>query len=154
MGSGTSFQPVLTDDSPTSAGSAELKKILLVSGKIYYDLSKEIASKNLQSQIVVVRLEELCPFPFSALASALRKITDSRGVDLKTLRVQWVQEEARNQGAYGHAAHRMPSLFDVMGWDGKRLEYVGRRPMEVPAVGAAVLHQRDKQRLMEEALAL
>lgn len=132
--------------------TSDLRKILLVSGKVYYDLIKEIDAKGLQTQIRVVRIEELCPFPFALLASTLRDIVKASGVNPGDVKIQWVQEEARNQGAYGYAAHRTPSVFEALGWDQAKMEYIGRRPMEVPAVGAAVLHARDKQHFISQAL--
>ncbi|KAF8314960.1 dehydrogenase E1 and transketolase domain-containing protein 1 [Clavulina sp. PMI_390] len=148
MGSNTRFQPIPRDE---RRPSPELRKILLVSGKVYYDLAKEIKDKALESEIQVIRVEELCPFPFSLLASTLRDIVDSSGVDAENIRIQWIQEEARNQGAYTYAALRMPSLFEKLGWS-HNLEYAGRRPMEVPAVGAPSLHTRDKAEFLAAAL--
>lgn len=151
MDSGSQFSPVLSD---AWGPSQDLRKILLVSGKVYYDLVKEIESASLQNQIRLVRVEELCPFPFALLASTLRDIAEASSVNSSDIEVAWVQEEARNQGAYGYVAHRMPAVFDALGWSSSKLSYVGRRQMEVPAVGAASLHARDKTRFMEEALAL
>lgn len=75
------------------------------------------------------------------------------GVDPSDITIEWVQEEARNQGAYGYVAQRIPSLFEALGWD-QKMGYAGRRPMEVPAVGAAALHLRDKQRFLDQAISV
>lgn len=150
MTSGTQFSPILSD--PWEA-SPDLRKILLVSGKVYYDLVKEIETASLQSQIRIIRVEELCPFPFSAIADTLGSIVEASSVDPTNVQIIWVQEEARNQGPYGYVAHRMPSVLEHLGW-ANQLSYVGRRPMEVPAVGAPSLHARDKKRFMGEALKL
>jgi len=149
MDNGTKFSPVLTDswDPP-----ADLRKILIVSGKAYFDLVKDIMAKDLQNKIKVIRLEEICPFPFKILASTLHDIVEGSGADPNKVDIQWVQEEPRNQGAYGYVAHRMPSVFEVLGWSKVKMGYVGRRESEVPAVGAASLHVRDKTLFMEEAL--
>lgn len=151
MDSGSQFSPVLSD---IWAPSQDLRKILLVSGKVYYDLVKEIEAASLQNQIRLIRIEELCPFPFALLASTLRDIAEASSASGSDIEVAWVQEEARNQGAYGYVAHRIPAVFDALGWSGSKLSFVGRRQMEVPAVGAASLHARDKKRFMEEALAM
>ena len=149
MDKGTKFDPVLADSWDSSA---ELRKILIVSGKIYFDLIKDIQANNLHNKLKVVRLEEICPFPFKMLASTLHDMVQRTGADHNKIVIQWVQEEPRNQGAYGYVAQRIHSVFDALGWPNAKMEYVGRRESEVPAVGAAVLHLRDKTRLMEEAL--
>jgi len=149
MDGGTKFSPVLTDswDPP-----ADLRKILIVSGKIYFDLMKDIIARGLQTNFKVIRLEEICPFPFKMLASTLHDIVKGSGADLNNVIIQWVQEEPRNQGAYGYVAHRIPSVFEALGWSNVKMGYIGRSESEVPAVGAAVLHVRDKTRFMEDAL--
>lgn len=149
MGDGTRFSTILAD---SWEPSADLQKILMVSGKIYFDLIKDIQANNLQAKFRVIRVEEICPFPFKALASTLQGIVQGSQADYNKVVIQWIQEEPRNQGAYGYVAHRIPSVFEALGWSNAKMGYVGRRESEVPAVGAAVLHIRDKTRLMEEAL--
>jgi probable 2-oxoglutarate dehydrogenase E1 component DHKTD1 len=149
MDNGTKFNPVLTD---SWEPSADLRKVLIASGKIYFDLIKDIQANNLQAKFRIIRLEEICPFPFKALASTLHDIVQGSVTDHNKVIIQWIQEEPRNQGAYGYVAHRIPSVFEALGWSNAKMRYVGRRESEVPAVGATVLHLRDKTRLMEEAL--
>jgi len=149
MDKGTKFEPVLIDP---WGPSADTRKILIVSGKIYFDLIKDIQANDLHAKIRVIRLEEICPFPFKALASTLRDVVQSSWADQNDAVIQYVQEEPRNQGAYGYVAQRINPVFGALGWANAKMEYVGRRESEVPAVGAAVLHARDKARFMEEAL--
>lgn len=68
--------------------------------------------------------------------------------------ITWVQEEARNQGPYTHVATRIPEVLAQIGWEGSALKYVGRKQMEVPAVGAPLLFAKDKQNILSRALAL
>lgn len=150
MGPSTEFLSVLTDP---SGPSSELRRILVVSGKVYYDLQKEIATANLGSQIKVVRVEELCPFPFSVLAETLQSYVDGAS-EPSQVEIFWVQEEARNQGPYEYVSRRIDSVLNEMSWEGKRLEYVGRRQMEVPAVGSPSLHARDKAAFLAKAITL
>ncbi|KAG8808784.1 hypothetical protein FRC17_003775 [Serendipita sp. 399] len=139
----TSFRAVLPD---LEAATSQVRRILLVSGKLYYDLVKERSSRNLDKEIAIIRMEELCPFPFFALRDALEPyLAHSASAE-----VTWVQEEAQNQGAWTHVMPRLQSLFEEMGWD-KRVKYVGRPVSEVPAVGVAKMHSAQLSKFMEDA---
>jgi len=118
---GTHFQPVIAD-----THIREAKRVVLVAGKIYYDLVRERAERKLESDIAFVRIEELCPFPFVELA----RIVGNGGKQWL-----WAQEEPRNQGAWTHVSPRLAAL-------GINARYVGRREDAVPAVGDSALHRR------------
>ncbi|KAF8331280.1 dehydrogenase E1 and transketolase domain-containing protein 1 [Cantharellus anzutake] len=140
FGPGSKFKPVLVRPAP-----GQLQKIILLSGKVYYDVMKEIEQRGSQG-IAVVRLEEISPFPFSSLKESLESVV--RHAD-PLPEILWVQEEARNQGAYSYVAPRLTSLWDALNWKDINLCYVGRLESEVPAVGAAVLHERDKRQFLD-----
>lgn len=144
MGPGTSFQPVIAPETQPS----EVRKVILLSGKIYYDLDREIKARGLTNQVALIRVEELCPFPFERLTAALAPYTAMEQIP----DICWVQEEARNQGSWSHVALRIGEVFNALG---KRvhLQYVGRKEAEVPAVGIAQLHQRHLRELFDQALA-
>ena len=76
MAPGTSFQPVLGDQ---VADSTDAKKLILVSGKLYYDLAKERAQRKLEGQVAIARVEELHPFPATDLAELLKKHPQAKG---------------------------------------------------------------------------
>ena len=122
----------------------------MLSGKVYYDIIKEIEKRGSQD-IAVLRLEEISPFPFSDLKEVMESLV--RSVDTLP-EIVWVQEEARNQGAYSYVTPRLASLWDALGWTGVNMRYIGRVESEVPAVGAAVLHNRDKECFMDKAVTL
>ena len=69
MAPGTTFQPVLDD----SIDANQVKKVVFVSGKLYYDLVKERESRKLDSQVAIVRMEELCPFPVEDVKGVMSK---------------------------------------------------------------------------------
>lgn len=127
---------------------SDVRKVLLLSGKIYYELDREIKARNLTDKIALIRVEELCPFPFERLAAALAPYMSLE----QAPEICWVQEEARNQGAWSHAALRIDEVFNALGKPG-RLQYIGRRESDVPAAGIAHLHQRQWRELLEQALA-
>ncbi|KAH9170042.1 dehydrogenase E1 and transketolase domain-containing protein 1 [Lactarius sanguifluus] len=120
------FQPVLRDPL-VEAQHAE--RVVLVSGKLYYDLVKEREARGLQERVALVRLEELCPFPFDALREVLRGAGE----------VRWVQEEPRNQGAWTHVASRAAQVL------GRPLVYHGRREDAVPAPGVGKLYRTQQE---------
>jgi 2-oxoadipate dehydrogenase E1 component len=135
---------VLTTLLPSS-----LRKVILVSGKVYYDLLREIQIRSLQAEIGLVRLEEICPFPFKPLGEALRTLTSETS---NLPEICWVQEEPHNQGAFGYVSPRISAVLEKLGWEGARLRYVGRRESEVPAVGVASMHAQEKNDIIQGAL--
>ena len=137
---GTAFQPVLADP-VSNAPTAE--RVVLVAGKLYYDLAKARAARGLDARVALVRLEELCPFPFAALAAALRAHGAAR-------EVVWAQEEPRNQGAYAHVAARIGAVMEACGRGaGERVRYVGRREEAVPAPGVGALYKAQQEAVIE-----
>jgi len=120
------FQPVLRDPL-VDAHCAE--RVLLVSGKLYYDLVKEREVRGLGERVAIVRVEELCPFPFEVLRQVLDDASD----------VRWVQEEPRNQGAWTHVSSRTAQILE------KPLTYHGRREDAVPAPGVGKLYREQQE---------
>jgi probable 2-oxoglutarate dehydrogenase E1 component DHKTD1 len=123
------FKPVLPDPL-VEARRAE--RVVLVSGKLYYDLVKEREVRGLDERVAIVRVEELCPFPFEALRQVLNGVTSD---------VRWVQEEPRNQGAWTHVSPRAAQILK------KPLEYHGRSQDAVPAPGVGKLY-REQQKMV------
>jgi probable 2-oxoglutarate dehydrogenase E1 component DHKTD1 len=126
------FQAILRDPL-VEAHHAE--RVILVSGKLYYDLVKEREMRGLGERVAVVRLEELCPFPFEALGQALSGARD----------VLWVQEEPRNQGAWMYVSARAVQVLD------KPLVYHGRREDAVPAPGVGQLYREQQEVVIKGA---
>ena len=108
-------------------------RVVFVSGKLYYDLVKARAERGLASHVAIVRVEELCPFPFEAIGAVIR----GYGAVNPDLSFAWVQEEARNQGAWPHVSPRLGAVMEDAGLSSTRISYIGRRESEVPAVGVA-----------------
>lgn len=111
------------------------ERVILVSGKLYYDLIKEREVRGLSERIAIVRLEELCPFPFEALSDVLNGASD----------VRWVQEEPRNQGAWMHVSPRAAQVLE------KPLVYHGRREDAVPAPGVGKLYREQQEAVIKGA---
>ena len=145
---GTKFEPVLVDTTVQPCPSVD--RVVFVSGKLYYDLVKARTERNLTSNVAIVRVEELCPFPFEAISAVVR----SYGATNPELSLVWVQEEARNQGAWPHISPRLDAVLEGAGSLSTRILYVGRRESEVPAVGVAKMHQAEVADLMERTFNL
>ncbi|KAG8775366.1 hypothetical protein FRC15_000597 [Serendipita sp. 397] len=140
---GTSFRAVLPD---SSVSPPQVRRVILVSGKLYYDLVKERTARGLDETVAIIRVEELCPFPFADIKETLAPFLDSGANN----QIVWVQEEAQNQGAWTHFMPRLQNLFMEAGWRND-VNYVGRPASEVPAVGVAKIHSAQVSQIMENA---
>ena len=148
---GSKFQPVLIDPIRCSSPNSDnLKRIIFCSGKIYYDLVAKREERGLQANVALLRLEELAPFPWTAVDNALNQYLPS---DERRAEIVWVQEEPRNQGSWSHVSVRLENLLARRGFEDK-MKYVGRPESSVPAVGIGELFQKQKAKVLEEAFTL
>jgi 2-oxoglutarate dehydrogenase E1 component len=133
------FHPVLAD--PAGPDPARVKRLLLCTGKVYYDL-EDAREKSGRSDAAIYRIEQLYPFPETEIREAL---SVHRGAE-----VIWVQEEPRNMGAW-HFMH--DRLAGLRGQE-VSLRYVGRKESASTATGYHDVHAREQQTLVAEALGL
>ena len=142
MAEGSAFQPVMADDEPLAA--KEVRRVVLCSGKVYYDLLAERRDKNLAS-VALLRLEQFYPFPEQQLADALRPYGDAE--------VVWCQEEPENMGGWQFVDRRIEAVLRGLGL-ACRPRYVGRVAAASPATGLARTHAAEQSALVREALGL
>ncbi|GBE88887.1 2-oxoglutarate dehydrogenase, mitochondrial [Sparassis crispa] len=135
---GTQFRPVLDD---LAAPKEHVQRVICVSGKLYYDLVKERQKRGLEN-VAFVRVEELCPFPFTELEHVLERYPSA-------VEVIWLQEEPRNQGAWTHAGCRVDAVLEKLGRG--RVSYRGRREDAVPAPGIAKLFATQQKAVIDAA---
>ncbi len=128
------FQEVLDD---VAIDAAKARRLILCSGKVYYDLLQQ-RNKD-ESPAALVRVEQFYPFPTEAIQQALGKFNKARDV-------LWVQEESLNMGGWTFMEPRMRAL-------GAKLKYVGRDASASPASGSRQIHLREQKELVETALA-
>tara|TARA_R110002096_G_scaffold417952_2_gene621775 strand:- start:372 stop:2411 length:2040 start_codon:yes stop_codon:yes gene_type:complete len=122
----------------------KVTKLLLCSGKVYYDLMEKKKKHDL-NHIEIIRIEQLYPFPGDEIKIELAKfrhVTD----------IVWVQEEPRNQGAWFYMQSRR-NLPDCI-HSNQRIRYAGRDYSASPAAGYMQLHREQQSRLVNEALGL
>jgi 2-oxoglutarate dehydrogenase E1 component len=143
FGPGSSFHRVLFDASPIGA-DRKIKRVVLCSGKVYYDLAEERDRQKLNDDIVILRLEQLYPFPAQPLADDLGRFPQAE--------VVWCQEEPKNMGAWSFAAPNIEEVMAKLGMAG-RPRYVGRPAAASPATGLASRHAKEQRALIEAALA-
>jgi 2-oxoglutarate dehydrogenase E1 component len=135
-----SFQCVIDGDTKKKSN---VKKIILCSGKVFYDLqNKKIQDKK--EYIAIVRIEQLYPFPYDDLEECLKKYKNVE-------EIVWCQEEPANQGAWFSHRHRLQRVLDRLN-SGKEIFMVSRPPAAAPAVGMMKLHLEQQNNLIEEAL--
>jgi probable 2-oxoglutarate dehydrogenase E1 component DHKTD1 len=127
-----------------------VKRVVLHSGKIHYDLVKTRAAKGLTDDVALIRIEELAPFPYEALHDALQPYTSSDG---RNPEIYWLQEESRNQGAWTHVAPRIASVLRKLEWNNGQatLEYRGRKEDAVAATGTGNVYKREQAEVLESA---
>ncbi len=137
--SGGEFHFVLDD--PTSEERREkVERLVLCSGKIYYDI--DATEKRAESEnVAVARVELLYPFAKEQIAQII-----SHYPNLKE--IVWTQEEPRNMGAWSVMSRRLPDLIP----DGVDFRYVGRPPRAAPGEGYAAAHAREQERIVLTAL--
>jgi 2-oxoglutarate dehydrogenase E1 component len=134
------FKTVIGEVS-TEINADKVKRIIVCSGKVYYDLVKFRAEKKSQD-VAILRVEQLYPFPHKAFAAEIKKYPNATDV-------VWCQDEPQNQGAWFFVQHYIHENM----LEGQKLGYAGRPASASPAVGYAHLHQEQQKALLEQAYA-
>jgi multifunctional 2-oxoglutarate metabolism enzyme len=157
------FQPVIDDASITDRNA--VTRIVLCSGKVYYDinegrLSSDVSSPhvskgstaqqveqghhtgNIAPNVALIRLEQFYPFPAEALKNLFASYANAK-------QFVWAQEEPQNMGGWTFVQNRIQALLP----DGVELQYVGRTPSASPATGSYAIHELEQKKLVDEALA-
>lgn len=130
--SGT-FEPVLPD---TTVDPAKVTRVLLTSGKVYWDLVAKRAKEGLEDT-AIVRVEQLYPLPVDQLVAALDAYPEAE--------LTWVQEEPRNQGAWFYMAMNFAVTV------GRTLRVVARPASASPATGSSTAHKAEQEDLLRRA---
>jgi 2-oxoglutarate dehydrogenase E1 component len=144
MAPGTNFHRVLHEDEPL-CGDRDVRRVVLCSGKVYYDLLEERAKRGIKD-VCFLRLEQLYPFPSKALSAEL--------VLRPQAEVVWCQEEPQNMGAWTFVQPEIEKVLTDIKHRQARLPYVGRLASASPATGLLRRHNREQAQLLDEALTL
>jgi 2-oxoglutarate dehydrogenase E1 component len=146
MAEGSSFHRVMYEKAP-SDDDHQIERVVLCSGKVFYDLQDARAKKGLDGKVALVRLEQLAPFPSEVLSEELLRYKSS-------VSLVWCQEEPRNMGAWSFVAPRLEAVYGDLGFDQKRPIFAGRKAAPSPATGSHDQHVKEQTKLIDEALAL
>ncbi|MBL4739715.1 MAG: 2-oxoglutarate dehydrogenase E1 component [Sneathiella sp.] len=146
MGPGSTFHRVLYDNDKV-CDDKDVKRIVLCSGKVYYDLRARrdnVGDKN----TFFLRLEQLYPFPAAALEEELKRF---KHVD----EVVWCQEEPKNMGAWAFAEPHLEEVFKTVGMKNvSRARYAGRKDSASTATGLLKIHNKQQSELVDDALGI
>jgi 2-oxoglutarate dehydrogenase E1 component len=134
------FLPLIDDVTVTNANA--VKRILITSGKLYYELAAARDARN-ATDAAVVRIEQLYPFPDADFAKVLARYPNAA-------HVVWVQEEPRNMGAWAFVRGQIQPLLEALN---RRIGYAGRPESASTAPGSLKRHQQEQADLIEEAFA-
>jgi 2-oxoglutarate decarboxylase len=132
------FEPVLDDE--RGIDKSAVKRVLLHSGKIHWDLRAEL-EKNPNPEIALVRLEQFYPAPVTELNAVIDSYPDAELV--------WVQDEPENQGAWPFIALEL-----VKHLDGRTVTRVSRSSAASTATGSPKVHAAEQAKIMQKALTL
>jgi 2-oxoglutarate dehydrogenase E1 component len=150
------FQPLIDDAEVADPNS--VKRIVLCSGKVFYDLAegrKKLRSDDASDdqrgssptvregldRVAIIRIEQFYPFPLTAVQNLIAKYPNAT-------ELVWCQEEPKNMGAWTF----MEGKFEDLVPGGDRLRYIGRAESPSPATGNYSVHVQEQQRLVNEAL--
>jgi 2-oxoglutarate dehydrogenase E1 component len=150
FGKNNSFHRVLWDHAidPKSNGfiklkkPSEIKKVILCSGKVYFDLL-EAREKLKKDNTIMYRIEQLYPFPAKALVKELKPYA-------KNAKFYWCQEEPKNMGAWFSVRDYIQWTLDTIKANNREISYIGRSPDASPATGYAKRHISQQQEIIEK----
>ena len=128
----TRFWEVIDDTFITKPKS--VKRVLLCSGKIYYDLAERREERNKQD-VAIIRIEQLYPLARKQLNEFLSKYPNAE--------IVWVQEEPANMGAWWHILYRLGREYNI--------RYIGRKASASPATGFYGVHRQEQAAIINEA---
>ena len=148
--SNSSFHRVLEDDAYDNEKKLiklkkdkQIKKVIMCSGKIYYDLI-EAREKTTNNKVVFVRLEQLYPFPAKTLANVLKRYINAEFI--------WCQEEPKNMGAWNTVRNYIERTLEIINLKDINVKYVGRKASSSTATGNANKHLAQQKEILEKIL--
>jgi len=144
MGPGTSFHRIF-EEVDELVPDDQVRRVVLASGKVYYDLLKTRRERKI-ADVALIRVEQLYPFPFSALGKAVARYRNAEFV--------WCQEEPENMGAWTFVDRRIEQVLTGLDVKAKRPRYVGRAAAAATATGLYSRFLAEQKKLVDEALTL
>ena len=144
-GASTFHRFLWDDDMEKLAKPDRIKRIVICTGKVYYDLLQERRDRKIDD-VLILRIEQLYPFPRLEIAQELAKY--------KNAEIIWCQEEPKNQGAWSFINPLIEEALGIAKHACSRPRFVGRDAGAAPATGYLSRHQAEQAKLVNEALSL
>jgi 2-oxoglutarate dehydrogenase E1 component len=143
----STFHRFLWDDQKDNLQKPEkIKRVILCSGKVYYDLQAERDARGIDD-IDIIRVEQLFPFPIRALKEELAQYQSLSSLI-------WCQEEPKNMGSWHFVEDYLEQILIELDLQATRPRYVGRKAAASPATGLLKRHKEEQEALVNEALTL
>ncbi|XP_031567759.1 2-oxoglutarate dehydrogenase, mitochondrial-like [Actinia tenebrosa] len=136
-----SFQRIIPDNGPASSNPEKVRKLLLCTGKIYYELLKERNKRGLDEDIAITRVEQISPFPLDLIKAEHIKYDNAK--------IVWAQEEPKNMGYWAYVKPRIETAVNKQ----VEVSYAGRSTAASTATGNKHQHISEQENLIDEALA-
>ena len=138
---GSTFHRVLREEI-SSQEEKKINRVLLCSGKIYFELQDEI-DKLKKENIIILRIDQLYPFPYDVLKDEFKRFPGAE--------IFWVQEEPSNMGAFRFAKYRIESVLSTLGRN-EELLFIGRKASASPATGILERHIENQKNILRLAI--
>ena len=130
---GTGFQEVINDPQVTSRNAKKVKRLLLCTGKVAYDLIQE-KMDNKRDDVAIVRIEQLYPLPTKQMTAIFKQY--------KSAEIKWVQEEPENMGAW---------RYILASYRDKYMDVIARKASASPATGFKKVHEKQQKDIVKRA---
>jgi 2-oxoglutarate dehydrogenase E1 component len=128
-------------DDPSKPDAKKVERVILCSGKVYYDLEAYRAANNIGDKVAIVRIEQLYPLHEEKLKRIVAPYKKAKSVI-------WCQEEPQNMGSWFFLAYRLADILSTT------IKYAGRRPAASPAAGSTAMHKQQQAALVKDAFTL
>ncbi|KAH7444890.1 hypothetical protein KP509_02G096100 [Ceratopteris richardii] len=141
---GTRFKRLIKDKHPHSDREEGIRRLILCSGKVYYELDEE-RERSKAFDVAICRIEQLCPFPYNLVQRELNRYPNAE--------IVWCQEEPMNMGAYSYITPRLATAMRSVNRGAyEDIKYAGRAPSAATATGFLAVHVKEQAELIQKAL--
>lgn len=143
---GTRFQRVIPERGVAAEKPINVEKLLLCSGRVYYDLVKERQRRGLDSRMAICRVEQISPFPYDLLKKEIETYPNAK--------ICWVQEEPKNMGGWFYVQPRLIALLKKEFAERKdqTVSSASRPPSAAVSAGNKAIHLVEIQKFMNQAM--
>ncbi|XP_041362850.1 2-oxoglutarate dehydrogenase, mitochondrial-like isoform X1 [Gigantopelta aegis] len=143
MNEGTMFKRLIAESGAASENADGVRKLILCTGKLYYELVKEREQKGVVEKIAISRIEQITPFPFDLVKAEIEKYPKAS--------LMWAQEEHKNMGAWMYVQARVKTILGKLNKD-IEIEYAGRHSSAAAATGNKQMHLMELGQILQTTM--